>query len=253
MLLSNGILTNEVLRWKAIGAAVWLAAITAAVSVAWSVAAAPAALLSPLRLLGGLLSPTGWLATAALMLAQAPAFVAQAGALRGAEPRPVHAHRLPRLGAAAVVASKLAARCTTALNAARTASFLGLQVLSAMLFLGLDSATRSAAPQGGPVLHGTACAAGPSPMPLATCCCPHACSRRRPDQPCHAGNRGMAGASDMPGVMRGELCRVPAGATWTLLYSLWLAAVYLLHWAYWCVQAQPAMLMLALVCCGAAA
>lgn len=187
MLLANGILTNEVLRWKAIGAAIWLAAITAAASAAWSVAAAPAVLLSPLRLLGGLLSPTGWLAAAALVLAQAPAFVGQAGALRGAEPRPVHAHRLPRLGAAAVVGSKLAARCTSALGAARTASFLGLHVLSAMLFLGLDSATRSAAPQGGALLHEhcmsmARCGAIATPPP---CMQPLlACVSNRPDQPC---------------------------------------------------------------------
>lgn len=149
MLLSNGILINEVLRWKAIGAAVWLAAITVAVSAAWSLAAAPATLLSPLRLLSGLFSPTGWLAASALVLAEAPAFVAQVGALRGSEPKPLHAGRLPRLGALAVVASKLAARCATPLAAARTASFLGLHILSAMMFLGIDSATRSAAPQGG--------------------------------------------------------------------------------------------------------
>lgn len=148
MLLSNGILTNEVLRWKTIGAAVWLAAVAVAISAAWSLAAAPTTLLSPLRLLSGLFSPTGWLGAAALVLAQAPAFVAQVGALRSSDPKPIHAHRLPRLGAAAVVASKLAARCSSALGAARTATFLGLHVLSAMMFLGIDSATRSAAPQG---------------------------------------------------------------------------------------------------------
>lgn len=153
MLLTNGILTNEVLRWKAIGAAVWLAAITLAAAAAWSVAAHPAALLSPLRLLGGLFSPGGWLAAAALVVAQAPAFAAQAGALRAVEPRPAQPHRLllrlPRPAAgAALVLSKLAARCSSVAGAARTAAWLALHALSAVLFLSMDAATRTAAPSG---------------------------------------------------------------------------------------------------------
>lgn len=152
MLLTNGLMGNEVLRWKAIGAAAWVAAITIAATAAWSVAAAPGALFAPLRLLGGLLRPAAWLAAAALVVAQAPAFAVQAGALRAAEPRPVQAHRLlrlPGLAGGSVVVSRLAARCASVAGVARTASFLGLHALSAVLWLSFDSATRSAAPHGG--------------------------------------------------------------------------------------------------------
>ncbi len=261
MLLSNGILTNEVLRWKAIGAAVWLAAITVAMSAAWSLAAAPTTLLLPLRLLSGLFSPSGWLAAAALVLAQAPAFVAQVGALQGSDPKPSHALRLQRLGAAAVVVSKLAARCSSALGAARTTSFLGLHVLSAMMFLGIDSATRSAAPQGGWVQgQGESREAGCSLAPGAALrhgiaaavafACRHvpcgtpACGRTR-------SVRSSCGAcllhSPMP---PSQLSALPAGATWTLLYGLWLAGLYLLHWAYWCALLRSvARCLLAFFCC----
>lgn len=153
MLLTNGLLTNDVLRWKAIGAAAWLAAIVAAASAAWSLALAPGLLLSPLRLLAHLFGPSGWLAATGLVVAQAPAFAAQAACLRGAEPRPPRMPalwHLPRTAAGPLgaLAAKLAARASSVMGAARLAAFLGLHALSAVLSLSLDSAARTAAPSG---------------------------------------------------------------------------------------------------------
>ncbi|PSC68145.1 Nucleoporin Ndc1-Nup isoform A [Micractinium conductrix] len=174
MLLANGLLTNEVLRWKAIGAAAWLAAVTAAACAACSMALSPAMLLSPLCLVGAALSPSAWLAVAALMLAQAPAFAAQVGALASREPTSAHTHRLllhwPRAGMAGAAFAKLAARAGSVAGAMRVAAVFALHALSALLSLSLLSAGRG-----------------------------------------------------LPSL----------GAAWTLQYALWLAALYLLHWAYW--------------------
>ena len=154
MLLTNGLLTNDVLVWKSIGAAVWLAAITVAASAVWSLTLAPTSLLSPLGLLGSFFSLSAWFSALALVVAQAPAFAAQAAALCSREPRPAHAHRLLQCPAAAAPAAmllaKLAGRVGSAAGAARAAAFLGLHTLSAALFLSIHSASRSAPAQGAP-------------------------------------------------------------------------------------------------------
>lgn len=226
MLFTNGLLTNDVLRWKAIGAAAWLAAITVAAAAAWSTAAAPSALLSPLGLLRSLFSPSGWLTTTALVVAQAPAFAAQTACLRGAEPRPPHINRLPlpraAAGPLAVLLSKLAVRVGSVAGATRAAVFLGLHTLSAVLSLSLDSATRASAPQGAcwlalAMLNFAGCDGLSGPLPSRCLCCAHAV----PTLPLM-----LCSCSAM-------LPMLGAGASWTLQYSLWLAATFLLHYVYW--------------------
>jgi len=152
MLLTNGLLTNDVLRWKAIGAAVWAAAVAIAAFAVWSLSIAPATLLSPPRLLGAVFSPSAWLAALALVLAQGPAFVAQAAALTTREPRPLNAHRLlhwPRLAAGAAALGRLAARASSVAGAARLAAFFALHVLSAILCLSIYPTGLGAPSQGG--------------------------------------------------------------------------------------------------------
>lgn len=150
-LLSNGILANEVLRWKAIGAAAWLAVIAVAADACWSLVLSPAALMSPLRLLASVFSPAAWLAATALLLAQAPAFAAQAASLTTREPRPRLPYRLlpwPRLSGLAAALGKLAARANSVMGAARVAAFYGLHAVSAVLCLSLFSPSHGAASPG---------------------------------------------------------------------------------------------------------
>ncbi|KAL4434686.1 hypothetical protein ABPG77_002809 [Micractinium sp. CCAP 211/92] len=150
-LLSNGILANEVLRWKAIGAASWLAVVAVAADACWSLVLSPAALMSPLRLLASVFSPAAWLAATALLLAQAPAFAAQGASLTTREPRPRLPYRLlpwPRLSGLAAALGKLAARTNSVMGAARVAAFYGLHAVSAVLCLSLFSPSHGAASPG---------------------------------------------------------------------------------------------------------
>lgn len=150
-LLSNGLVANEVLRWKAIGAAAWLAAVAVAANAVLSLALSPAALLSPVQLFASLFSPTAWLAAVALLLAQAPAFAAQAASLTTREPCPRLTCRLlllPRLPGLAAGLGKLAARASSVMGAARLAAFYGLHAASAVLCLSLFASSRGAASPG---------------------------------------------------------------------------------------------------------
>jgi hypothetical protein len=143
MATASGLLTNDVLLWKAIGAAVWASAIAAAASSMCSLALAPGTLLSPMRLLGATFSLSSWLSSAGGVLAAAPAVIGATLALRAREPRPAAIHRLlhwPRLAPAAVLVSKLAARLASLGAAACTAAFLVLHCLSALLFLAVSPA-----------------------------------------------------------------------------------------------------------------
>ncbi|KAI3429377.1 hypothetical protein D9Q98_005472 [Chlorella vulgaris] len=140
----NGLLANDVLRWKVIGAGVWAAAVAATALSVVGLVLHPLVLLSPARLLGSFLRPSAWLSAFALVMAQAPAFAAAALALRAAEPRPPQAHRLvqwPRLAPLSMLLSKLSARLDSLADAARSASFLALHALSAALFLSMFSGT----------------------------------------------------------------------------------------------------------------
>lgn len=148
-LLTNGLMGNEVLRWKAIGAAAWLAAVAVGAKAFWSLALSPATLISPLRLLSSAFSPAAWLAAVALLMSQAPAFAAQAATLTTREPRPRLSHRLllwPRLAGLAAGLGKLAARAGSVTGAARLAAFYGLHAVSAVLCLSLFPSNRGAAP-----------------------------------------------------------------------------------------------------------
>lgn len=141
--MANGLLANDVLLWKAIGAAVWAAAIAVAASGALGLMLSPATLFSPARLVGGSFSLSAWLSATALVLAQAPAFAGAAAALRACEPRPAHLHRLlhwPRCAPASMLIGKLAARLGSVADAASTAAFFATHALSAALFLSVFAA-----------------------------------------------------------------------------------------------------------------
>lgn len=143
MAMANGLLANDVLLWKAIGAAVWAAAIAVAASGALGLMLSPATLFSPARLVGGSFSLSAWLSATALVLAQAPAFAGAAAALRACEPRPAHLHRLlhwPRCAPASMLIGKLAARLGSVADAASTAAFFATHALSAALFLSVFAA-----------------------------------------------------------------------------------------------------------------
>lgn len=159
----SSLLTNDVLLWKSIGAAVWAAAIAAAASSLCSLALTPGTLFSPMRLLGAMLSPYSSLANMAGVLAAAPAFVAALLVLRAREPRPVTVHRLlpwPHLAPTAVLLSKLAARLRSPSAAAGTAAFLALHALSALLFLTLSpAATAGSTPASWTLLYSSCLAA----------------------------------------------------------------------------------------------
>jgi hypothetical protein len=156
--MANGLLANDVLWWKAIGAAVWAAAIAVAASTALGLILSPATLLSPSRLLGSAFSLSTWLWTAALVLAQAPAFAGAAAALRARDPHPAHLLRLlqwPCFAPVSMLVAKLAGRLSSAADFSTTAAFFALHAVSAVPFLYASAAASGTEMGGEAKLQGT--------------------------------------------------------------------------------------------------
>eukprot|EP00887_Chlorella_sp_A99_P003120 scaffold9.g3120.t1 len=134
----NNLLAAEVLRWRLAGAIVWQLAILIGVAGTLSLigSACP-------WVLGGK-GASVWMLLASQAIAQAPAFAAQAAVVSTQEPPPPYLPRMnwPRVAAASVVLHKLAARVAGPAAAARTAAYLALHALSAVMLLSLDAAWR---------------------------------------------------------------------------------------------------------------
>lgn len=179
MLFANGLLTNEVLRWRLLGASIWQLCVLILTVLGW----AAASWLLPLSRIIGDGQPSAWLTLGTLALAQAPAFAGHAAVVSTEEPRPLYLPRLSwsRAGMASVLLQKLAARLSTPVAAVRTASYLALLALSATLFLPLNVALPGTGGLGELPLSSRPPTPShqPAPLHLRACLLPTAASRSR--------------------------------------------------------------------------
>lgn len=143
---SNGILSNEVLVWRLIGAAIWALLGLGCAAYVWDFLAWPALILSPWVALGRAFSLAAWWRVIKLAAAEALVFAAHAVAATTAEPAPGYGWRL--LGAssstAALLVSKAVGRARSAAGLLGCAAYAAAHAASALLLVLLDSRTRSA-------------------------------------------------------------------------------------------------------------
>ncbi len=140
----NGLLRNDVLVWRLIGAAVWVVAGLGVAAYVWELSASPSLLLSPWSAVLGVFSPLAWWRIIKLSLAQSIAFAAHSAVVTTAEPLPAYGLRVlgGSTSAAALMVSKVLGRAGSAAGLLACVAYPAAHAVSALLFFLLDVRAR---------------------------------------------------------------------------------------------------------------